>query len=99
MNIVSHTNIEIAALKNLQNSGPWVDAVRELVPKDEKLFSWWSYRAKDWTKGNRGRRLDHMWVTENMKSSIEKVELLKEARSWEKPSDHVPLIVTFKARK
>jgi len=99
MNIVSHTNIEIIALKNLQNAGAWIDAVRELVPIDKKLFSWWSYRAKDWAKSNRGRRLDHMWVTENMRRNIEKVCFLKEARSWEKPSDHAPLIITFKARK
>jgi len=99
MNIVSHTDMEITALKNLQNAGPWIDAVRELVPKDKKLFSWWSYRAKDWTTSNRGRRLDHVWVTKNMRNSIKKVQLLKEARSWEKPSDHAPLIVTFKASK
>lgn len=99
MNVVSHTEIEILALRDLQNAGPWIDAVRELIPKDEKLFSWWSYRSRDWEKNNRGRRLDHIWVTENLKNSIEKIQLLKEARNWEKPSDHVPVIATFKAGK
>ena len=31
----------------------------ELIPMDEKVYSWWSYRARDWRKANRGRRLDH----------------------------------------
>jgi exonuclease III len=31
------------------------------VPEPTKLYTWWSYRAHDWTVSDRGRRLDHIW--------------------------------------
>ena len=37
-----------------------------IVPKEEKLFTWWSYRAADWAASDRGRRLDHIWVGESL---------------------------------
>ena len=54
--VVSHTPIEIEHLKKVQDSGQWVDVVRQFHP-DGKLFSWWSYRAKDWSAADKGRRL------------------------------------------
>ena len=60
---------------------------------DEKLYSWWSYRNKDWLKSNRGRRLDHIWVSSPLKSQLKSIATLKEARSWDRPSDHVPFIL------
>ena len=30
----------------------------------EKLFTWWSYRAPDWATADKGRRLDHIWVSD-----------------------------------
>ena len=41
-----------------------------IYPKDEKLYSWWSYRNKDWKKSNRGRRLDHIWVSKDLDTII-----------------------------
>lgn len=32
--------------------------MREFTPLPEKLFSWWSYRARDWDAADKGRRLD-----------------------------------------
>lgn len=96
MKVVSHTNIEIEKFKKLQNSHKFVDAVRHFVPENEKLYSWWSYRAKDWGKSNRGRRLDHIWVTPDLKKKLKSTKTLKFARGWQpKPSDHVPVIVDF----
>ena len=43
--------------------GGLVDSVRHFTPAPEKLYSWWSYRAKDWDAADKGRRLDHVWVT------------------------------------
>ena len=71
----------------------WVDSARHFVPADQKLYSWWSYRNRDWAASNRGRRLDHIWVTPNLKKSLAKSEIVRDARSWETPSDHVPVIV------
>ena len=94
MDVVSHTPVEIERLNAMQRSIGWVDAVRHFVPDDEKLYTWWSYRAKDWTAANRGRRLDHIWVTQPLAGSLRNQQVLRDARGWEpKPSDHVPVLV------
>lgn len=92
LSVVSHTPIEVEKLEKLQKSLNWVDTARHFVPDNEKLYSWWSYRNQDWEKSNRGRRLDHIWVTPNLKDALCKVEHVKHIRGWEQPSDHVPVI-------
>ncbi|HSV02219.1 MAG TPA: exodeoxyribonuclease III, partial [Phenylobacterium sp.] len=57
--VVSHTPIEIEAMAALHQAGQFIDIVREAYPEPEKLASWWSYRAQDFRKSNRGLRLDH----------------------------------------
>jgi len=93
--VVSHTPVEVAALARLEASHDWTDAVRRLVPAPEKVYSWWSYRARDWRLANRGRRLDHVWVTPALAEGLAAVAVLTEARDWEGPSDHVPVTVTM----
>ena len=66
LKIVSHTPIEIEHLDKVAQSLSWIDAMRCHVPDEEKLFTWWSYRAKDWQASNRGRRLDHVWMTPSL---------------------------------
>lgn len=92
-NVVSHTEPEITRLTNMQNSLNFTDTARHFIPMDEKTYSWWSYRNKDWKKSNRGRRLDHIWVTEPLKSSLQSYEVFSDARDWEKPSDHAPIMI------
>lgn len=93
LDVVSHTPIEVQHLEAWQQAGGWVDAVRRFIPPEEKVYSWWSYRAKDWRESDRGRRLDHAWVTPALAPALKGIEILKDARDWGKPSDHVPLIV------
>jgi len=95
-NVVSHTEPEITRLNALKASGNWCDVARHFVDEQQKLYSWWSYRNKDWEKSNRGRRLDHIWVTPNLVSNLQSFDILKEMRNWESPSDHVPVIVEIK---
>jgi exodeoxyribonuclease-3 len=96
IDVVSHTPIEVEKLGILQKSHDWHDTVRHFIPPEEKLFSWWSYRAFDWEKSNRGLRLDHIWVTPDLIPSLKGMEVMKEARGWQpKPSDHVPVILTL----
>jgi len=92
-NVVSHTEPEITRLNKLKESLNWVDAARHFVSEDEKLYSWWSYRNRDWKKSNRGRRLDHIWTTPALKESLKSHKVIASARDWEKPSDHAPVIV------
>ncbi len=98
LKIVSHTPVEVDGLNELQRqSGGWVDVMRELVPHDQKLYSWWSYRNRDWDKSDRGRRLDHIWVTPALKSAIKGGKIIRDARAFDNPSDHVPVIVELAA--
>lgn len=95
LKVVSHTPIEVEKLGNVQGTLDWVDAVRHFIPESEQLFSWWSYRARDWDTSNRGRRLDHVWVTPPLKKTLKGATVLRDARGGEKPSDHVPVMVDF----
>ncbi|MGE5388949.1 MAG: exodeoxyribonuclease III, partial [Hyphomicrobiales bacterium] len=93
LKVVSHTPVEVEKLGNVFQAGRWIDAMRHFVPADEKLYTWWSYRAADWAASNRGRRLDHFLVSEALGGALKKLEVLTEARGWERPSDHVPVTI------
>ncbi|MFA5970395.1 MAG: exodeoxyribonuclease III [Sphingomonas sp.] len=95
LDVVSHTPIEVAALAGLQAAHGWVDLGRQFVPAPQRLFTWWSYRAKDWASSDRGRRLDHMWASRSVAAAALSHEVIEPARSWEKPSDHIPIITSF----
>ena len=63
LNVVSHTAVEIEKLNAAQAAGQWRDALRKFTPETEKLYTWWSYRSPDWSTADKGRRLDHVWVS------------------------------------
>ena len=94
INVVSHTKIETDLLLEIKKRGNWIDTFREMKPSG-KLYSWWSYRARDWKVSNRGRRLDHIWASQDLKSKLSNVQIFSEARGWERPSDHVPIQAIF----
>ena len=95
LKVVSHTPIEVEKLDAVQQSNDWIDAVRQFIPPEKTLYSWWSYRARDWDAADKGRRLDHVWVTPPLKKALKGASVLREARGWEKASDHAPVIVDF----
>ncbi|MFL1461682.1 exodeoxyribonuclease III [Roseococcus sp. DSY-14] len=97
LDVVSHTPGEVAAMAGWMAQGAWVDAVRHFVPEEQKLYSWWSYRAKDWAAADRGRRLDHVWVSPDLRGALRRQHTLKEARGWTQASDHVPVLVELDA--
>jgi exodeoxyribonuclease-3 len=94
LDIVSHTPVETGLLGEVKNAFDWIDVTRSFVPESEKIYSWWSYRAQDWRASDRGRRLDHIWVSPALKGAAQSHAILKAARGWPQPSDHVPVIVT-----
>ena len=95
LDVVSHTPIEVEALARLQAAAGWVDLGRRFTPPPEPVFTWWSYRAKEWALSNRGRRLDHQWATPDVAGAAVAHEVLRDCRDWLKPSDHVPLVTEF----
>lgn len=93
LNVVSHTPIEVEKLGAMAKSLNWQDAIRHFVPQEEKCYSWWSYRNKDWKKSNRGRRLDHIWITKPLLAHLKSYDILSHTRDWVKPSDHAPVLI------
>jgi exodeoxyribonuclease-3 len=94
--IVSHTPIELEAMAALKASLDFIDLPREATPEPEKLFSWWSYRAADFRKSNRGLRLDHILVTPGLRAAAfatgkAQSRVHDDVREWERPSDHAPV--------
>ena len=95
LSVVSHTPIEVEKLGRVQAAGAWVDALRKFVPDSEKLYTWWSYRSPDWALANKGRRLDHVWVSAKLGDHVRAMEVLRDARGWERTSDHAPVKVAL----
>jgi exodeoxyribonuclease-3 len=96
LDVVSHTPVEVDLMNAAIAAGGWTDVARALVPEPEKLFTWWSYRAADWKGSNRGRRLDHIWVSPALKKAAlsegrKGFAIHADCRGWDKPSDHVPV--------
>lgn len=92
LKVVSHTPVETEGLARVRRSLDWVDVVRRDIPPPQKLYTWWSYRARDWDSADKGRRLDHVWLSPGFSDACTQIEVLREARGWERPSDHVPVI-------
>ena len=94
LKVVSHTPVEVQQLSETQDAGGWVDITRQDITEGN-LYSWWSYRARDWSAADKGRRLDHIWATGDISNAGHDSRVLRDARGWEKPSDHAPVFATF----
>ena len=95
IDVVSHTPIECETLERLRASHDWIDLGRRFVPAPERLYTWWSYRAKDWAASDRGRRLDHMWASPALAGAAVAHSVYEPCRNWLKPSDHIPIVTEF----
>lgn len=95
LRVVTHTPVEVDRLGRIGAANAWIDVMRMLKPAPERLYTWWSYRVKDWRAADRGRRLDHVWVTPALGHAPKTMRVLEEVRDWERPSDHAPVMVDF----
>ena len=94
LKVVSHTPIEVQHFRDVMAAGDWIDVTRQDIP-DGRLYSWWSYCAKDWDTADKGRRLDHVWATADIAQSAHSSSVLRRVRGWDKPSDHAPVFASF----
>ena len=83
---------ERATLQNIKDWG-FTDAFR-LHTDTGGHFTWWDYRAGAFRR-NLGLRIDHMWITEPLVSRNLRTWIDITPRTWEKPSDHAPVITEF----
>ena len=91
LDVVSHTPIETTGLEIMRKAGNWIDAIRQIKPEPERVYTWWSYRSPDWALADKGRRLDHIWSTADLAGNLAEAHISRDARGWEKPSDHAPV--------
>ncbi len=79
------TRDEFRALINLGLT----DAVRA-TSDDPGLYTFWDYQAGAWQKNN-GIRIDHLLLSPIATDRLSKAGIDRHVRTWEKPSDHVPV--------
>ncbi len=95
LKVVCHTPLETENLAEVMKSLDVFDCARHFVPDDKKLYSWWSYRNYEITNESRGLRLDHIWIKQRHKDTLQSCVHLHEQRLEEKPSDHVVVMAKF----
>jgi exodeoxyribonuclease-3 len=98
LRVVSHTPPELEAFADFLDAGELHDPFRVAYPDPQKLFSWWSYRAADFRKSNRGLRLDHILLNPALRAQIKgevQAVIHDTVREWDRPSDHAPIQTTF----
>jgi exodeoxyribonuclease III len=83
---------EHAALNHLLDFG-LVDAYRERHQEAEK-FTWWDYRMGAFRR-NRGLRIDYVFATKPIIETMKQIEIDTVPRTWDKPSDHTPVVIDF----
>jgi exodeoxyribonuclease-3 len=81
-----------AAYQRLLNLG-YADALRA-VTDAAGLYTFWDYQAGAWQK-NKGIRIDHLLLSPRAADRLQGVEIAKDMRAGEKPSDHVPIHADF----
>jgi exodeoxyribonuclease-3 len=83
------TRAKFRALTNLGLT----DAIRA-VSDDKGLYTFWDYQAGAWQK-NWGIRIDHLLLSPQAADRLTTAGIDKHVRSWERPSDHVPVYADF----
>jgi exodeoxyribonuclease-3 len=67
------------------------DAIRA-VSDEPGHYTFWDYQAGAWQKNN-GIRIDHMLLSPQASDRLVTAGIDRHVRTWEKPSDHVPVWV------
>jgi exodeoxyribonuclease-3 len=83
---------ERTALQHIKDWG-FTDAFR-LHTEAGGNFSWWDYRAGAFRR-NMGLRIDHIWISDPLVARNVRTWIDMEPRTWEKPSDHAPVLAEF----
>lgn len=89
---IHHTTEERQHFQGLIDSG-LTDAFR-MFEQPEKSYSWWDYREFAFRR-NRGLRIDHILISEALKSSVSSCVIDRLPRKNERPSDHTPVVLTL----
>jgi exodeoxyribonuclease III len=83
---------ERAAIERVKEWG-FTDAFR-LHTEAAGHYSWWDYRAGAFRR-NLGLRIDHIWISEPLVARNVNTWIDTSPRTWERPSDHAPVVAEF----
>ena len=83
---------ERAAYAQLCGHG-YVDVFRQRTV-EAGHFSWWDYRGGGFRR-NHGLRIDLILASTALAEHCQSCRIDREPRTWERPSDHAPVIATF----
>lgn len=84
---------EREAFRRLLDAG-FVDSFR-LFEQPEKIYTWWDYRMMAFRR-NRGLRIDHILLSQEIADRCIAFEVDKIPRKLERPSDHAPVSVKLR---
>ncbi len=83
---------EREALKKILKN-EFIDAFR-VFEKGSGFWSWWDYRKNSYEL-NRGWRIDHIYISNNLLPSLKSSVIASQERANELPSDHAPVIINL----
>jgi exodeoxyribonuclease-3 len=83
-----------AAFRTLLDQG-WTDALRERHP-GERIYTFWDFMRNRWPR-NAGLRLDHLLLSEPLRSRLQDAQVDREVRGMDGASDHAPVWITLSA--
>lgn len=83
-----------AAFSELKAIG-LTEAYRALHPLKTDAYSFWDYQGGSWQKNN-GIRIDHHLLSPQAADHLVAADIHSRVRGWERPSDHVPVVITLK---
>jgi exodeoxyribonuclease-3 len=84
-----------AKFRCLVNLG-FTDAIRQVHGDAPGLYTFWDYQAGAWQRNN-GIRIDHLLLSPEAADLLEDAWIEREARTQERPSDHVPVVVELRS--
>jgi exodeoxyribonuclease III len=87
---IHHSSEERAHFQQLLGLG-LCDSFR-LFEQPDKSYTWWDYRMLGYQK-NRGLRIDHILVSEPLRTAVRACSIDRVPRKWPQPSDHAPVTV------
>ncbi|MBX3095715.1 MAG: exodeoxyribonuclease III [Fimbriimonadaceae bacterium] len=93
-NAVGFQPEEKSALMAITDLG-WTDLFRQQHPEEDGLYTFWEYVIPNGFKRNLGWRIDHIYANPAALPGAGKCWIDKEPRTWERPSDHTPLLLEW----
>ena len=80
-----------AAFRRIINLG-LTEAVASSAQTGDDTYTFWDYQAGAWPKNN-GIRIDHHLLSPLAADRFNGFDIHRHTRDWEKPSDHVPVVI------